>query len=145
MHRFLELPWWLMLVRFYKMSYRRPLGFNIFADKLHWGKSGTPTGWSDGEVISGNMHRSTDDHHSFSWHFIPIWETYITSSTNPWMVGQGKTTGLILNTDFWNLYQCRHPLDLTYGRKTTFLVFNVTRWSRVWIKMKHEELIFSQM
>ena len=28
------------------------------------------------------------------------WETCITSSTNPYMVKRGKTTGVILNPDF---------------------------------------------
>ena len=51
---------------------------------------------------------------------IPPWETYIAYSTNPCTVGHSKTTGVILNPDFWDLYQYRHPLDLTDGRYYTF-------------------------
>ena len=46
---------------------------------------------------------------------IPPWETYIASSTNPCMVGQGKTTGVLLKPYFWHLYHCRNPFDLTDG------------------------------
>ena len=47
---------------------------------------------------------------------ITPWETYIAYSTNPCIVGRGKTMGVILNPDFLNLYQCGHTLDLKDGR-----------------------------
>ena len=34
------------------------------------------------------------------------------------MVGHDKTTGVLLKPDFWNLYQCRHTIDLKHGRQT---------------------------
>ena len=57
----------------------------------------------------GARHSSTDTEH-----------TYITSSTNPCMVGNGKTMGVILKPDCWNLYKYRHLRDLKCGRYKTF-------------------------
>ena len=70
---------------------------------------------------------------------IPPWETYITYFTITCMVESMDYAG-DFKTYLWNLYQCRHPIDLKMEDKTPLLVISVTHWSRVWLNIILEKL-----
>ena len=72
---------------------------------------------------------------SINWHI--ALGKYITSSTNPCMVGS-IDDARYFEPYLWNLYQCRHPLDLKDGiLKKPSLVVSVTLWTCVWLRMKN--------
>ena len=111
--RLLEFNWWLLLVRLSKMSYRHTLrsmdlhiifsvrtSIHLLVDQtVRWERTS----------LASLIHSIPSVEIG-----IPPWETYIASFTNLCMVSSIDYTG-DFKPYYWNLYQCRHPLELKYG------------------------------
>ena len=92
----LKLIWWIPLVRLAKINLPLSFGGDCFAEKLFWVHSDAPTSWSYREVITGSL--------QLHWYTtsppdngISTWDSYIVSYANTWIVGNGKTTWVLLN------------------------------------------------